>query len=296
MGVAGRDYMKDESGSRGRWSPGRVTWTLIAVNGLLWILFSASFNAGSNGPWRSLVPRDGLAGFIYDHLVLHTDEVFASGRIWQLFTAFWIHDWLSVSHVFWNMLLLFFFGRSVESDLGARGFLKLYIGGGLVASVILTGYTYVTGVPAAGFGASGAVYAVMVWLACMHPRRTILLFFILPLQLWVAVGVFMVGKEVLDLTQHVGNAGSAVAHLAGAAWGLAYFRFFPRWGSTHGPGGWIVKFRRKRARAIEAHKQQDEAAVKARVDALLTKISTEGMGALTEEEKSFLQEASKRFR
>ncbi|MDJ0523342.1 MAG: rhomboid family intramembrane serine protease, partial [Planctomycetota bacterium] len=236
MGVAGRDYMRSTTGGGSGWRPGRLTWWIIGINGVLWFIFSSGL---------SRRPSD-LGLFMLDELMLHPEQVFASGKIWQLFTSFWLHDWNSAGHVFWNMLILFFFGRMAEGSLGPRGYLRLYLLGGLVASVIYTGYSYLTGAFIPALGASGAVYAVLVWVACMHPKRTVYLMFFLPMPMWVAVGVLMVGVEVLSLTQNLGDAGSAVAHLAGAAWGFVYFRWFPRWHGTRGAGGWMVKLKRKR--------------------------------------------------
>jgi len=295
MGVAGRDYMRND-GDRPGWFPGRATWTIIAVNAALWIVFSASVGWGGRGPWRPAIPSEGLGGFIWAQLMLHPDEVFARGKVWQLFTSFWLHDWTGAGHVFWNMLALYFFGRTVEAHLGSRGYLKVYLGGGLVASLILTLYSYATGVFIPALGASGAVYAVLVWMACAYPRRIIYLMFILPMPLWLAVGVFLVGMEVLTLTEHARDAGSAVAHLSGALWGFLYFRLGRRWHSERGPGGWIVRFRRRREAARTADRREEVADVRARVDDLLQKISRDGIASLTEAEKQFLQDASKRFR
>lgn len=284
MGASDRDYMRADPRRGSGWRPGRITWWIIGINAVLWLVFSSSANRGGSG----------LARFFYEHLMLHPDEVFGRGKIWQLFTSFWLHDWNSASHVFFNMLALFFFGRTAESQLGPRGYLKLYLLGGLVASVIYTLWALIGGTPNPALGASGAVFAVLVWVACMHPRRTVYMMMILPMPMWLAVGVFIIGLEFYRLAEGV-HEGAAVAHLAGAAWGYVFFRFFRRWSSERGPGGWLVKLRRKRDAQTTARHQQNEAAVRARVDALLAKISSDGIGALSEDEKSFLQDASKRF-
>ena len=57
-----------------------------------------------------------------------------------------------------------------------------------------------------------------------------------------------------------------------------------------------MKLKRKREAAGKQRQEQDEALVRAKVDALLAKISTEGIASLSPEEKAFLQDASKRFR
>ncbi len=300
MGIAGRDYMRDDGRRRSPFVSGRVTWTIIGINAVLWFLFSSSANAGQQGPWRALVPDAGLAGFFWRQLVLHPEQVFAHGKLWQLFTSSWMHDWTGAQHVLFNMLALFFFGRLAEAYLGRRGYLWLYLGGGLLCSLMYTGYAYLTGTFVAALGASGAVYAVLVWVACMKPRATVYLMLILPMPMWLAVGVFMVGVEVLTLARHASDAGAAVGHLSGALWGFLFFRYARRWSSKEGPGGWLVRQRRRRRPIRDAHRGHvggtaDVAEIRERVDRLLAKISREGMGALTEEEKHFLTEAARRF-
>jgi len=300
MGIAGRDYMRDDGRRRPLLGQGRVTWTIIGLNALLWFLFSSSMNAGQHGPWQPLVPDAGLAGFFWRQFVLHPEQVFVHGKLWQLFTSMWMHDPYGAQHVLFNMLALFFFGRVTESYLGRRGYLWLYLGGGLLCSLMYTGYAYLTGHFVPALGASGAVYAVLFWMAVMNPRATIYLMLVFPMPMWLAVGVFMVGIEVLTLAQNLAGAGAAVGHLSGAAWGFLYFRYARRWSSNRGPGGWLVSLRHRRKSSREAHREQagrvmDVAEIRERVDRLLAKISNEGMGALTEEEKHFLTEAARRF-
>ncbi len=290
--------MRDDGGRRGRWSAASVTWTIIGINALLWVVFSSAVNSGLKTHGLRVF-ENGLAGFIWKHLVLHPEQVFGDLKLWQVFTSAWLHDWQGASHVAFNMLALFFFGRAAESHLGRGGYLKLYIGGALLCSLIYTGYAYLTGNFMPALGASGAVYAVLVWVACMNPRGTVYMMMIIPMPMWMAVGVFIVGMEVVTLAQNASDAGAAVGHLSGAAWGLLYFRFARRWKSERGPGGWLVRKRRERKPQREAKERATEPRVsggeKARVDALLSKISREGMDALSQEEKDFLADASKRF-
>jgi membrane associated rhomboid family serine protease len=295
MGLHDRDYMRNDT-RFAAWRPYRVTVWIIVINALLWFVYAGAVNWGSRGPLGVIDRSPGLAGFIHRHLVLHSAEVFGAFKLWQPFTAMWLHAPSGVGHVFWNMLLLFFFGRDLEVRLGSRRYLKLYLGGGLASTLAFVGFGYLAGHGAA-LGASGAVYAVMVWIALAEPQRTIYLFFVLPVPLWAAVGLFMVGGEAVRLASDAATAGAAVGHLAGAAWGLFFFRAFRGYGGElTGPGAWMVRLRRRRAagRALE----EDEAAEarRARVDRLLAKISAEGIGALSEEEKAFLQEASKRYK
>lgn len=296
MGVHSRDYMRTDGGRPPLFVGNRVTWWLILVNAGLWFLYAASLSWGRGG-MRLVEPSSGLGGFISEHLLLHPRAVFESLELWQPFTAFWLHDPHSAWHVLINMLLLYFFGSAVERYLGARRFLLLYLVGGLASTLLYTGFAYLSGRFAPALGASGAVYAVMVWLACREPNRIVYVFFVLPMPLWILVAVFLVGREVLELTTAGAAAGAAVGHLAGAAWGWMHFRRYRFGGpATSGPGAWIVTLRRRRAVRRLSREQAEEAGIRDRVDRLLAKINEEGIQALSEEQKAFLQEASKRYK
>ena len=92
--------------------------------------------------------------------------------------------------------------------------------------------------------------------------------------------------------------GFVVGHLAGAVWGwFVWTRFVcVLMLSKTGPGAWITDLKRKRERAQRDAGLRDEVTDRARVELLLQKISEEGMSALSEDEKRFFQEASRRYR
>lgn len=297
MGVHNRDYMR-EGGRPSPFRAGRVTWWLIGINAALWLIYAGAYNnmAASGGQPPSTV--GGLAGFITNVLALHPQDVFGSLRLWQPFTSFWLHDPQVFSHLFFNMLLLFFFGRQAEASLGRKGYLRLYIGGGLTCSVVFMAWALLLDTPAYALGASGAVYAVMVWIAFQNPRQTVYLMFVLAVPLWLVVGLLMVGMDGLSFVRSGFTDGAAIGHLAGAAWGWFTWARLSRFPTltTTGPGAWIVDMKRKRERAKQGDARRDEAGDRARVEELLQKISERGIGSLSEEEKEFLQEASRRYR
>ena len=297
MGLYNRDYMRDD-GRSSLWSGGRVTWWLIGINAALWFIYAGAYNNGAAFPGQAPTQVGGLAGFITNILALHPYDVLGSLRIWQPFTAFWLHSPGSIQHLFFNMLLLYFFGRQAEASLGRRGYLRLYLGGGLTCSLVFMVWAYAVDSQVYALGASGAVYAVLVWIAFQNPRRTVLLMFVIPVPIWLVVGLLMVGGEGLSLARSGGADGAAVGHLAGAAWGWFAWARLPRFPSltTSGPGSWIAEAKRKRERARQGQARGSEADDRARVEALLQKISDEGISALSEAEKEFLQEASRRYR
>ena len=60
--------------------------------------------------------------------------------------------------------------------------------------------------------------------------------------------------------------------------------------------GWLVRWRENRARRAMARESEREVALKAEVDAVLDKVSREGIGSLSAAEKKILDDASRRGR
>ena len=80
----------------------------------------------------------------------------ALAKPWTWVTSLFIHA--SLLHILYNMLGLFFFGRSLENEIGSQKFLLVYFIGGFAASI-----ASILVLPAEilSVGASGAVFAVI---------------------------------------------------------------------------------------------------------------------------------------
>ena len=115
--------------------PGLITYTLIAINV---IVFAIS----------SLYPSLLDAGGQYNQLVLQ-------GQYWRLFTAMFLH--LSILHIGFNMLSLFFVGRAVEIFFGKWRYLLLYLLSGIAGGIL---FLFTSGPTGAAVGASGAIFGV----------------------------------------------------------------------------------------------------------------------------------------
>lgn len=280
MGVHNRDYMRDRPLPFSAATSTPVTWWILGINLVIWILAAGSYRSG-----------DAFGVFVYEHFVLMPDRVVGHAEVWRPFTAFWLHDAAGFGHLFLNMLLLGFLGRPVEGRLGSRRYLLLYLAAGLASTLFLVVFHLVAPRPIVVLGASGAVYGVLTWLATVEPRRVVLLFGILPMQLWLLVGVLILGSEVLSLADARRPMEPALGHLAGAACGFVFAR-------RGNPFAGLVG-RRARPSARKQPPPNRTGApddVRARVDALLKKIHDDGIETLTEAEKQFLQEASQRYR
>ena len=219
---------------------------------------------------------------------------------WTLVTYMFVHA--GFLHVFFNMLVLFFFGPVLEERWGSREFLKFYLLCGLGAAVLSMLFPQSSIV-----GASGAVYGLMVAFAMYWPDSPIHLYGIFPIKAkWlvgglVALSVFFAlsgGRSGIADLAHLGGALTAFlylkSHLAPSAFGQVYTspkpakpskpifarREKPESAATAAPA----------ARTRELHRSLDD------VDRILDKISRGGMGSLTDEERQRLEEASRKFR
>ncbi|MDF1702928.1 MAG: rhomboid family intramembrane serine protease [Planctomycetota bacterium] len=300
MGIHDRDYMQAGPTSGPLYRPGRLTWLIIAINGVLWLVYSSSLNNA-----RTMTESEAEASlfvFMADQLMLWPDFVFGAGKVWQLFTSFWMHSPGGAQHVLMNMLMLFFFGRAVESFLGPKRFLALYLGAGVFASLIYVLWSFLVGSHVPALGASGAVYAVLVWMALQRPKATVYLMMVIPVPMWLAVGVLMVGVELFAFAGDVAGTKSDVshvAHLAGAAFGAAFWFFLPRFAAArrHAPARPTTP---QPPRDYQAPSDLEEAhrrtAMRMEMDRLLDKVHAEGIDRLTDEEKTFLERASRELR
>jgi len=133
-------------------------------------------------------------------------------RPWTLLTYQFLHG--GPGHIFFNMLVLFFFGPRLEMRLGSRHFLGLYLVSGVVGAIAHILYTMLPisggGMMTPMIGASAAVYGVMLGYARFWPRDKILIWFVIPVEIRMAV----IGLTVLSLVWGLGAVGGNIAHFA----------------------------------------------------------------------------------
>lgn len=226
---------------------------------------------------------------------------------WRLVTYMFLHG--GGFHLLFNMLWLWWLGRSVEETLGPRSFSTIYFGagiGGALLDVLLAqvfGINYV-------IGASGAVYGVMVAFAMLYPKMPIMLILLPPIEARYLVA----GIIALDVLLLGGGGNVArVVHLGGA--GIGYLlmrahtqgfqldspirpieRFWYRLKQAYGSGksqagGSRGRRRNKNMRSVSDVEIVNEEE-QTELDKILEKISREGYDALTKEEKKKLFELS----
>lgn len=219
---------------------------------------------------------------------------------WTVVTYMFVHA--GVFHLFFNMLALFFFGPPLEERWGPTEFLKFYLlcgVGGAVLSLLFWDQRIV--------GASAAVYGIMVAFAMYWPDNPIYIWGIFPVKAKWLVG-FLVG---LSLFYAITGGGAGVAHLAhlgGAAAAFGYLKsswgpspFGPRPRKKHQPKqptkrGADVTAAIPSAKAPRAATRAEEEKLLDDIDRILDKISEGGLDSLTPEERTRLDEASRKYR
>ena len=158
-------------------------------------------------------------GFL-DYVALKPSNILQGKMLWTIFTSMFMHG--SVAHLFVNMLSLFFIGNFVERLIGRKRFLIFYILAGLVAAIffVLLAFVFSSEMNSYAVGASGAIFALGALLMILVPRLPVLVFFVLPMPLWLGMLVLLFGIWILSYFAGlpIGNT----AHLGGFLIGLAY--------------------------------------------------------------------------
>lgn len=204
-------------------------------------------------------------------------------RPWSVVTYMFLHGGLM--HLFFNMLVLFFFGPRVEARLGSRRFAILYFVSGITGALLSIPFS-----PTAQIvGASAGVFGVMMAFAYYWPDTVIHVWGVLP----VPARTLVVITTVLALFSGFSGARDGIAHFAhlgGYLGAYLYLRWIER--SRH-------SFRRK-VEAAPAVAKQKSANWKAidlskvhevnrdELNRILDKISSKGLDSLTPQERIFL--------
>jgi len=135
-------------------------------------------------------------------------------RIRFLSSAF-LH--VNSTHLFVNMLTLYFFANSVIAFIGVAGFLGVYFGS-LVLGNILSYYFHKDDPQYTAVGASGAVVGVLYASILLRPDMVLGLFFIIPLPAYV-FGIGYLLYSIWAMKRGQDNIGHD-AHFGGAMGGF----------------------------------------------------------------------------
>jgi len=293
---------------KGTFRSGNMISKIILVNVALFVLINLVKVFA--GPQNFLM--------ISNWLSLPSDPSQIIRQPWSIFTHMFLHA--GFWHIFWNMLILYWFGQIMGDLLGDERVLPIYILAGLAGGLVYILHDLIlpggTGGSAYALGASAAVMAI-VWAAAMtSPNYQMRLLLLGAVKLkYIALALLF-----MDLIGSAGdiNKGGHFAHMGGAAFGMLYVyllrrgtdladplvRLFNRRKDNYyepEPKRNIVKTERSKFKILHnATKSDNEKAPKAafneqeELDRILDKIKLKGYDNLDDEEKDFLYRASKK--
>ncbi len=250
---------------------------------------------------------------ILKYLSINKDWMFNLTHLWVLVTNMFLH--VSFMHILWNLLLLYWFGKIVGDLIGDRRILPLYLMGGLFGAFIYFLFAnLMISSPSYAFGASAAVMAVILAAGVIAPDYLLHLPLIGAVKLKYLVGIML----LLDLIGVGGmdNTGGHAAHLGGAFFGWMFATqlrngrdwavpinnfmdklssLFNNLGSAKRQGP-RVAYKNPKAAQAKKHKPKKEvrSSHQEELDIILDKIKQNGYESLSEEEKEFLFNASKK--
>jgi membrane associated rhomboid family serine protease len=321
MPLDDRDYLRASPSSWGdRWrGVSAFQWLFglnLAVFVVQWVFRIGWIEDPLSG--RPLMPMGGVSA---DDLL--------EGRVWTLFTYMFVHG--SPGHILVNMLMLWFAGRSVQQVYGPRALLWLYLVTGIAGAVVEMALCslFLDRTNVLLIGASASCMGLLSAYAWARPREeiTLLLAFIIPMRMSLSrLAVGLVGLNVAFgvlavlgiLPGWLSGGGGAVAyfaHVGGAVAGWYGARLLEvRSGVVFREDGGGMRrpqprrsVQMARANPAASHASvvlkperraftpppMDSGDLEAEVDAILDKISVQGIASLTEEERQLLERASR---
>lgn len=230
-------------------------------------------------------------------------------RPWTLITYGFLH--FGFLHLLFNMIWLYWFGKFVLSHFTGKRLLTIYLLGALFGGLlfVLAYNLFPVFEETRGYliGASGAVTAIMIFIATYTPNTQVRIF-TFTIKLWhIAIVLFL-----LDLIRipSSGNAGGLMAHVGGAVFGYTYavqlakgndigkwFENFMDWIAnlfkprTKKPFKTVHRTTQPKTKRSTSNDTKSDHQKK--IDGILDKIGKSGYESLTKEEKDFLFKAGK---
>ena len=253
----------------------------IYVNTLIFLMHIAAFLTVA------------LATAVFDQAVveaigLNTYQIF-HGEIWRLvsyiiFPAF--PPAAAISFIF-AMGFLFYFGRQVEEFVGRTVYANLYAALVLIPALLLCVVGWAAG-PQVYLGGYGTIFGVFVAFATIYPGAMICIWFVnLPAKGWAFALLGVLTAAYIAYHDWIGLGGlwcdAAIGYLGmrliGGGYGMTWLT------------DWIEERRTKRLARQRNFKVLEDQKATESIDAILEKISKQGVGSLDARERAALERA-----
>lgn len=201
----------------------KVVKILIIANFSVWLLLQVILE-GYILPSLNLAPNFGLVPFLF-LFKLH---------IWQPFTYMFLHS-NDVTHIIFNMLLLWMIGSELEQKWGARFFAAYYFVCGVGAAILysigvsiygmLVGSMSLESTPV--IGASGAIFGLLLAYGIVFGERIVHFMFIFPMKAKYFV-LLLGGIEFLMILTKSQSGVSNLSHICGIIAGYLFLLFWTK--------------------------------------------------------------------
>lgn len=240
---------------------------------------------------------------------------------WTIVTYMFLHA--GIFHILFNMLWLYWLGKSLAEYQGEAKVWYTYIFGGIFGGLmfILAYNVFPAFQPVLkhsyAVGASAGVMAILATLAMLIPNQRIVLFLFGEIKMkWFAIIVFLI--DFLMIGSH--NAGGHIAHIGGGIWGVLYVMLLKRGIDAYLPfqrlfiqlsryktpkknqmrivqstysveyqaKGKSITERIEKVQMSSSTESEEEIPTQEEIDRILDKILEKGMNSLTKKEKDTL--------
>jgi len=234
-----------------------------------------------------LIELSGQKNILFQIFGLVPRAVSQEYKLWQTFTYLFVHG--GFLHIFFNMFVLWMFGKDLEIDWGKNEFLIFYficgIGAGLI-TVLISMNSFIPIV-----GASGAVYGVLVAYGFTYPNRMVYLYGLFPLKVkYMVLGLGLI--SFLASLSTLKSTVSHITHLSGMMIGIIYILYNFKWKNIR---LWLIKIRLQSIQNKKNDFENNDNKIKMQVDKILDKLNDHGWESLTVEEEDILTKSSKHF-
>lgn len=203
---------------------------------------------------------------------------------WSVLTYGFFHS--GFYHLFWNMLMLYYFGNRLQNLFGDKLLYNIFfngiIFGALLYVVSYNVFPVFKGNESQMIGASAGVMAVLFYLSSYNPNLRIRLFIVEVKLIYIAL--FLLILDIIQIPN--GNSGGHIAHIGGALTGYCLLKY--NYQGLNLPS--ILSFFNSNKNIKKTNIKFDKIDQK-KIDIILDKISESGYDSLSKDEKNYLFKA-----
>lgn len=229
------------------------------------------------------------SSFLIDMFGFHPEKI--RNFYWhQFFTYAFLHA--DFFHLLFNMLTLWMFGSELENLWGKKNFIYFY-GIGILFVSFLSFFIDNFFQQGGMIGASAVVTSIMVIYGMLWPNREVLFMLIFPIKIKYIIFLILIPMMIFYTA---GSGGSNfAANLGGVLYGFGYWYLSTRYKLDFEKLFDFDDYMRRKKFKMYQEEMESRAKTMEKVDELLDKISKHGYNSLTEREKKFLNEASRKY-